>query len=183
MKIVSSKAQETVTLGNPVSHESNASSHETGSYNHHNESPDKSSQELTTTLNSDHSTSSLRNDPHEEQKELHSIKDNDSYVTPCMQIENKNDLNGNVGQKMEDEMIGLPSTTKRAPRKIVSIKETVEDIDSIMKERRKSKGIKKSKSFDFDNGYDGSLKPTRSILKVGSINDQSNLLNSLNRVG
>ncbi|XP_022961566.1 uncharacterized protein LOC111462109 [Cucurbita moschata] len=106
-------------------------------------------------------------------KELHSSKVDDSCVTPS-HIGDKSDKN--------HHFVPLPSTIKHAPKKIVSIKETVEDIDSIMKERRKNKGTKKSKSFDFDNEYDGSLKPTRSILKVGSLNDKSDLLNSLNRV-
>ncbi|KAG6590370.1 hypothetical protein SDJN03_15793, partial [Cucurbita argyrosperma subsp. sororia] len=107
------------------------------------------------------------------QMELHSSKVDDSCVTPS-HIGDKSDKN--------HHFVPLPSTIKHAPKKIVSIKETVEDIDSIMKERRKNKGTKKSKSFDFDNEYDGSLKPTRSILKVGSLNDKSDLLNSLNRV-
>lgn len=141
MRILSSKAQETVVLGNPVSHESNASS-----------------QELTTTLNSEHSALSLTNGHLEEPKELDLRKEND---------------------KNNDDFVSLPSTTKRAPKKIVSINERVEDIDAIMKERRKRKGTKKSKSFDFDNGYDASLKPTRSILKVGSIRDNSDLLKTL----
>lgn len=174
MKIISSKARETITLGNPVSCESNASSKEIGSCNHQNENHDKSSNELTTTSSSDHSFSSLTNDHREERKKLHLTEENSSSF----------DLNARVGQKIEEEKIWLlPSTTKQAPRKIVSIKETVEDIDSIMKERRKNKGTKKSKSFDFDNRYDGSLKPSRSILKVGSISDKPDLLNSLNRVG
>lgn len=154
MKILSSKARETVTLGNPVSHDSNGSSQELRS------------------VDSDHSVSSLKNDVLDE-LELHSSKDDDSCVTPS-HIEDKNDKN--------HHFVPLPSTIKHAPKKIVSIKETVEDIDSIMKERRKNKGAKKSKSFDFDNEYDGSLKPTRSILKVGSLNDKSDLLNSLNCV-
>ncbi|XP_022159281.1 uncharacterized protein LOC111025690 [Momordica charantia] len=178
MKILSSKAQETVTLGGSRSSESNASTLEVGLCSHHDENQDNSSQESTAKLNSDHPISSLTNDHQEGRKELHSIEENGSP-----RIEDKNDSNGNATQKVEEEGVPLPSATKGPPKKIVSIKETVEDINSIMLQRRKSKGTKKSKSFDFDNGYDGSLKPSRSILKVGSnINDKSDMLNSLNCV-
>ncbi|XP_038880493.1 uncharacterized protein LOC120072152 [Benincasa hispida] len=162
MKVISSKAQETVILGNLVSHESNTSSqeltttlsldHSASSLTNDDLKKSKESQELITTLNSNHSSSSLTNNHPNEPKELDLSKE----------IDKNNDGS-------------LPSTTKRAPKKMVSINETVEDIDSIMRERRKKKGTKKSKSFDFDNGYDASLKPTRSILKVGSIKDSSDL--------
>ncbi|TYK10218.1 hypothetical protein E5676_scaffold16G003640 [Cucumis melo var. makuwa] len=163
VRILSSKAREIVTLGNPVSHESNASSHElttpsnsdhsTSSLSNDHLKETNKSQEFATTLKSDHSASSLANDHLKEPKEIDLRKEND---------------------KKSDDFVSLPSTTKRAPKKMVSINERVEYIDSIMKERKKKKGMK-SKSFDFDNEYDASLKPIRSILKVGSIKDTLDL--------
>lgn len=73
---------------------------------------------------------------------------------------------GGDAVKAEEEASAQP----RAPKKMVSINERVEDINKTMKKRKKSKSFDRSNSLE--NGED-EPKPLKSILKVDSNRDEN----------
>ncbi|KAI4301840.1 hypothetical protein L6164_035080 [Bauhinia variegata] len=94
----------------------------------------------------------------------------DSVSSSTEQAQEKNNASID-SDKMAEGPSSLPDQSK-APRKMVSFNENVEEIFPIKKKKKKSGSFKKSNSLDREEEEEP--KPLRSILKVGSIQrDQS----------
>uniref|UniRef100_A0A803Q024 Uncharacterized protein n=1 Tax=Cannabis sativa TaxID=3483 RepID=A0A803Q024_CANSA len=77
----------------------------------------------------------------------------------------KNEFKSGVADEITEEGQAALQQ-KKAPKKMVSINDRVEEIHKIMKKRKRSRSFDKFNSFE--NGEDDESKPLKSILKVGS---------------
>ncbi|XP_062084682.1 uncharacterized protein LOC133790869 [Humulus lupulus] len=97
--------------------------------------------------------------------ENNNTKDPDQKLK-SIQGELKNKFESSAVDEIPEEEREAAPQQKKAPKKMVSINDRVEDIHKIVKKRMKSKSFDKYNSFD--NGEDDEVKPLKSILKVGS---------------
>lgn len=124
------------------------------------------------------SLDSLRNNGVEDDKKLtpvQAVAINIESSSPLQASMGNSELHSDAGKR--EEKAPEPSIVPHAKapekvasiRKTVSINDTVEDIEQIMKKRKKSKSMEKSNSLESE---EDEPKPLRSILKVGSNLDE-----------
>ncbi|KAL5566150.1 hypothetical protein UlMin_029314 [Ulmus minor] len=137
MKILSSHAQKTITLGPPTNQKSAEPNHD----------------EVGT--KSDHPMAQVEPEKPNSPK---NPNPSDNFISSSF----------GSAKREEEEADSVPNsaaTQAKAPRKMVSMNDTVEDIHKILKKRKKNKSFEKLNSLEND---EEETKPLRSILKVGS---------------